>query len=292
MVRSRMGKDMADAALAGKTAFITGGSGSIGGACAERLLRDGAAVLLMARNPEALERKRAALRQTFPAAQVGVFAGDACSEADVRAALAAAHALRGRLDIVVPTVGGGGGFRPLMGHDGASFQQVVERNLTSTFLAVRYAASLMEHGGAMVCLSATSAVRSIAFLAAAAAAKGAIESFVRAAAEELAAANIRVNAVRPGLTHGGNTVALTQGGILARYEEQIPLARSQGRVGRPEDVAEAVRYLAGPESSWVTGQSFAVDGGMELRRHPDLTSVLVETQGEQALTIVGRDRQN
>jgi len=150
---------MADAALAGRTAFITGGSGSIGGACAERLLRDGAAVLLMARNPEALERKRAALREAYPAAQVGVFAGDACSEADVRAALAAAHALRGQLDIVVPTVGGGGGFRPLMGHDAASFQQVVERNLTSTFLAVRYAASLMEHGGSMVCLSATSAVR-------------------------------------------------------------------------------------------------------------------------------------
>jgi NAD(P)-dependent dehydrogenase (short-subunit alcohol dehydrogenase family) len=254
-----------------------------------RLARDGAAVMLMARRQEELEKRRAALIAAVPSAQVGIFAGDACSERDVRAALAAAFALRGRLDIVVPTVGGGGGFRPLLAFDWPGFEAVLRQNLGSTFLAVRYAAPMMEHGGSIVCISATSATRAIAFLAGAAAAKGGLESFVRAAAEELAAANIRVNSVRPGLTVGGNTGALTKGGLLARYDEQTPLSAAQHRVGQPEDIAEAVRYFAGPESAWVTGQSFAVDGGMELRRHPDLSQMLRDTQGEQAFTIVGRD---
>ena len=65
-------------ALAGQTAFITGGSGGIGGACAERFVRDGAAVLLMARDAAGLQRQRDALLAAYPDAQVGVYAGDAC----------------------------------------------------------------------------------------------------------------------------------------------------------------------------------------------------------------------
>lgn len=256
--------------LDGQTAFVTGGSHGIGGASAERFVRDGAAVLLMARDAAGLERQRDALLAAYPQAQVGVHAGDACNEDDVRAALDAAFALRGRLDIVVPTVGGGGGFRPLLSYEPAQFRHVLELNVMSTFLAVRHGAPLMKHGGAIVCLSATSARRAIANLAAAAAAKGAIESFVLAAAEELAALNIRVNAVRPGLTTSGNTEALLKSGIIEKYRAQTPLASQRQQAGTPQNVAEAIRYLAGPESAWVTGQSIAVDGGMELRRHPQL----------------------
>jgi NAD(P)-dependent dehydrogenase (short-subunit alcohol dehydrogenase family) len=115
-------------ALAGQTAFVTGGSGGIGGASAERLVRDGAAVLLMARDASRLASQRDALLAAYPHAQVGVHAGDACQEDDVRAALDAAFALRGRLDIVVPTVGGGGGFRPLLSYESAQFRDVLELN--------------------------------------------------------------------------------------------------------------------------------------------------------------------
>jgi NAD(P)-dependent dehydrogenase (short-subunit alcohol dehydrogenase family) len=256
--------------LAGQTAFVPGGSGGIGGACAERFVRDGAAVLIMARDATGLARQRDALLAAYPQAQVGVHAGDACNESDVQAALAAAYALRQRLDIIVPTVGGGGGFRPLLSYDLTVFRDIIERNLMSTFLAVRHGAPLMKHGGAIVCLSATSARRAIANLAAAAAAKGAIESFVLAAAEELGPMHIRVNAVRPGLTISGNTATLLQAGIVENYVAQTPLASSRQQAGTPQNVADAIRYLAGPESAWVTGQSIAVDGGMELRRHPQL----------------------
>ncbi len=80
---------------------------------------------------------------------------------------------------------------------------------------------------------------------------------------------IRVNAVRPGLSRSNATGDMfADQGVIDRFLKEIPLART----GEPHDIAAAVRYLAGPESSWVTGQSFAVDGGQELRKNPDLAS--------------------
>src|SRR5579859_1566192 len=101
-------------ALTGKTAIVTGGSGAIGAASARHLLQDGAAVLLMGRRADALEETRRSLLQHVPDGDVACFAGDACVESDVQAAFDAAYALRGRLDIVVATVGGGHGFKPLL----------------------------------------------------------------------------------------------------------------------------------------------------------------------------------
>jgi NAD(P)-dependent dehydrogenase (short-subunit alcohol dehydrogenase family) len=82
---------------------------------------------------------------------------------------------------------------------------------------------------------------------------------------------VRVNAVRPGLVRVDRTRRLADDpDALRLYAEQTPLATEDKACALPGDIAEAVRYLAGPESSWVTGQSFAVDGGQELRRNPDL----------------------
>ena len=268
--------------LDGYTALVTGGSGSIGAATTQMLARDGAAVLMMARNRAALDAAAERIRRDVPDAELMLFEGDATSAADVAAAAKQASASRGQLDIVVPTVGGGGGWKPILMHDADSFRHIIERNLIGTFIAVRYCAPYMTRGGAIVCLSATSAKMGIAWLAAAAAAKSGIEGFVRAAAEELAALNIRVNAVRPGLTRGGHTGVLMAPGVVERYEEQIPLAAAQQRVGAPEDVAAAIRFLAGPESSWITGQSIAVDGGQELRRNPNLDDMVERMVGAEA----------
>src|SRR5579859_5787784 len=94
--------------LAGKTAFITGASGGIGSASARFLVRDGAAVLLMGRREDALAKTKDELLKEFPGARVEIFAGDAVKEEDVKRAIEKAHAIAGRLDIAVPTVGGGG----------------------------------------------------------------------------------------------------------------------------------------------------------------------------------------
>lgn len=98
------------------------------------------------------------------------------------------------------------------------------------------------------------------------AAKAALEMFVKVAADEVSKAQIRINAVRPGFTRAEGTEAMfADETLLKTFTDFIPT----GRAGEPEDLARAIRFLAGPESGWVTGQIFAADGGQELRGFPD-----------------------
>jgi NAD(P)-dependent dehydrogenase (short-subunit alcohol dehydrogenase family) len=275
-----------DQPLAGMTALVTGGSGGIGSASARHLLRDGAAVVLMARKKDLLEETRAALLAEVPGGRVELHAGDGCVGADVKAALQRAHGLAGRLDIIVATVGLAT-FRPLLLEDETSFRDCLERNVMSAFLAVRHGAPLMGRGGSIVCISSTAATMPFNALPAYNTAKAALEMFVRAAAEELGQAGIRVNAVRPGLTRKNMPHRMfTDASILQRFVAEMPL----GRAGEPDDIAAAVRYLAGPESAWVTGQSFAVDGGQEARKNPDLSDMVDEIYGAERMAAVRAGR--
>ena len=276
--------NVGDQVLAGKTVFVTGGSGGIGGGCAEALVRDGAAALLMGRRLDALERTRDGILERVPGANVALHAGDALQKDEVVAGLEAAFALQGRLDIVIPTVGGGG-IRPLLMHDPETFQTDLNLNVMSAFLAIRYAAPLMARsgGGSIVCISSDAAKLPFPWLSAYSTAKNGLEGFVRSAAEELSRHKIRVNAVRPGMTRTEATGALfADPEIYRRFAEEKPL----GRLGEPEDIAAGVRYLAGPESSWVTGQSFAIEGGNELRKAPDLGPMVEQIYGKEAFDAV------
>lgn len=271
-------------ALTGQTALITGGSGGIGGSAARLLIDDGAAVVLMGRTPEALETARASLLKHVPAACVEVHVGDALSTADMRSALQKAYAIGGRLDMIVATVGGGG-FMPILMHDEKSFMEQLELNILPAFLALRHGVPHMKNGGSIVCVSSTAAVLPFPGLSAYCAAKGGLEQFVRTAADELSSAKIRVNAVRPGITHTvGTGPMFAAPSIIEPFLEQIPL----GRGGVADDIGHAIRYLAGPESAWVTGQSFGVDGGQELRRNPDLTPMLRHLFGDETIDTVRR----
>jgi NAD(P)-dependent dehydrogenase (short-subunit alcohol dehydrogenase family) len=277
---------MSEKILAGKTAFITGGYGAIAGACAKFLLKDGAAVLLMGRKQDGLDKAKARLLTDVPGARIETHTGDGCEEADVRAALQKAHNIQNRLDIIVPTVGGGG-FKPLLMLDADTFRAELNVNIISAFLAVRYGAPLMDHGGSIVCISSTAAKLPFAYLPAYHTSKGGLENFIRAAAEELGSANIRVNAVRPGLTRSGGTGPMFEDkAIYDKFVAEFPL----GRGGEPDDIGQAVRFLAGPESSWVTGQSFAVDGGNEIRKNPDLSDMVGQIFGKDALAAVKRGK--
>ncbi|WP_044871852.1 SDR family NAD(P)-dependent oxidoreductase [Pseudomonas sp. LFM046] len=267
--------------LSGKTALITGGTGALAKTCAELLLKDGASVVLSARRSEALAQAREELLARVPGARIEVCAGDACQEADLRRALELAYGLQGRLDILIPTVGGAA-FRPLLQHDQATFAADLDINLTSAFLAIRHGAPYLARngGGAIVCISSTAAAMPFRWLSGYCVAKAALETLVRCAAEELASAGIRVNSVRPGLFQSEATQGLFANEAMSNaFLEQIPL----GRLGEPLDIAGAVRYLAGPESGWTTGQSLAIDGGHELRRNPQLDPVVSAIFGEDAL---------
>jgi NAD(P)-dependent dehydrogenase (short-subunit alcohol dehydrogenase family) len=268
--------------LAGKTALVTGGSGGIGQACAEALLRDGAAVMLMGRREEKLAESQRTLRDAVPGARVEYYAGDALDPDAVDTAVKRAHGLTGRLDIVVATVGGGG-FRPIMMQDLDGLRRELDLNIGAAFLAVRHSMPYMTHGGSIVCISSTAAVMPFPWLSAYCAGKAGLEAFIRSAADELASTGVRINAVRPGMTRSEATTDMfANPDVMAGFLEQIPL----NRAGEPSDIAPAVRYLAGPESSWTTGQCFAVDGGHCLRRNPDMTDLVRLAFGEDALAAV------
>jgi NAD(P)-dependent dehydrogenase (short-subunit alcohol dehydrogenase family) len=253
------------AILAGKSALITGGGGGFGKACALRLAQDGAAITLMGRTEAKLAACRDLVLQSHPEAQVCLCPGDGTKETDVKAAVAATIANGGSLDIVVATVGGGGGYGSVLESSYETFMSDLKMNVGSAFLTVRHGAAEMNNGGAFVFISSTAAKLAFLNLTSYCAGKAALDHFMRAAANELGGRNIRLNAVRPGLTHTDGMDALFgMPGYVDGFKPMIPL----GRTGVPMDIAEAVRFLAGPESAWVTGQSFAVDGGNELRGAP------------------------
>lgn len=253
---------MTGGALTGKTAFVTGASSGIGEASARLLAEDGAAVLMMGRGEEALTAARGGIVDAFPQARIETFAGDATDEGDVRAALAKAHAMAGRLDIIVPAVGGSNNYSPMLMEPTEHVFYVFKRNFLSAFLAVRDGAPLMApDGGSIVCVSTAVVAQSSTGLVTYAAMKAGVERLVELAALELGGAKIRVNSVRPGMTRSAATAFMYDTpGTEDRYAEITPL----GRTGEPEDVARAIRFLAGPEAGWITGQNFAADGGQQI----------------------------
>lgn len=256
--------------LGDMTVAITGATGAIAQACAAALARDGAHIALLGRRAGGLEATCAAIRAEVPQARLTPVVADCTNETAVRDGLAQAHGMRGRLDAIFATVGGGG-FSPLMILEAETLRAEFDTNVVSAFLAIRHGVPLMQPGGSIVLTSSNSATMPFAYLAGYHIAKSGLEALVRAAAEELGAAGIRVNAIRPGMTRSNATgLMFDDPATLAPFLQEYPL----GRLGEPHDMAGAVRFLIGPESAWITGQSIAVDGGNGLRRNPDLTPMV------------------
>lgn len=250
--------------LDGQTAFILGASAGIAQASAKLLAVDGATLYLLGRSQSRLEATRDGILAVAPNAEIVIQKGDPEDEDIVRRAAQSAYDVKKRLNIVIGTVASGG-TGPLVEQDLATFTNFVMGNLRSNFLALRYSAPLMTDGGSIVFISSTSSKIPMEGLGHYSAGKAALEMLIRVAASELGPRGIRVNAVRPGLTEA----ATTQGYIhleelTSSFLERVPL----GRLGVSDDIAPGVRYLAGPESSWMTGQSFAIDGGNEVRGAP------------------------
>ncbi len=260
-------------ALAGHHAFITGGGSGIGLASARALLRDGARVTLMGRNAEKLERAREELRAL---GEVDVVAGDVAMETSVRDAVAAANE-RAPLTIAVANAGTGD-IAPLAATSDESWQRVLQTNLTGTFYTFKHAGEAIARagGGALCAISSIAAVRTHRFMHAYVVSKAGIDMLVRNTADELGPAGVRVNSVCPGLVDTEIAAGLfATEPVLDSYMDNIPLART----GVPDDIASAVRFLCGPESSWVTGTVLSVDGGQHLRRGPDY-GPFVQAQAE------------
>jgi NAD(P)-dependent dehydrogenase (short-subunit alcohol dehydrogenase family) len=264
--------------LQGKRALVVGATSGIGRATAQRLLLDGAQVTLAARTESALRETSASLEGSAArgGGRVDWIRCDAASAADVRGAVERS-AQGARLDIAV-AIPGGGNYCPVLAYDDDRFTDEVAQNVRPQFLVLKYAALAMVRagGGAIVAISSTAAVLSTPYLAAYCAGKAAVDQMVRVAADELGALGVRVNAVRPGLTRTEATRALCEPPLVDRFLAEQPVARC----GEADDIARAVRFLAGPESSWITGQCVTVDGGHTLRMFPDLADLARSVVGE------------
>ena len=250
--------------LHGQAALITGGGGGIGHACARRLAGDGAAVMLMGRTSATLIATQQRIEAAVSDARVAYFVGDALDDDALAAAFDATAALAARMTIAVAVVGGGT-MKPLIAFEVDEFVEQLRRNTVSAFTLIRQATPPLAAagGGSIVCISSVAARIAYPYMTPYSAAKQAVEGLVRGAALELAPLKVRVNAVRAGLIRSDAT-----GTHLRDNADVIVSDRPLKRVGEPTDIAETVRFLTGPESSWVTGQSIAVDGGTELTKAP------------------------
>ena len=154
-------------------------------------------------------------------------------------------------------------------------------NATGTFLTAKHSIPLLvESRGSFVGMSSFAGATTHRYFTGYTAGKGALEQVVRNAADEYGALGVRFNAVRPGFITTEIMENISRdGSTYASYMENTPL----GDVGAPEDVANVVRFLLGPESKWVTGQIINIDGGNSLRSGPDYGEIVVMMHGAAAI---------
>jgi NAD(P)-dependent dehydrogenase (short-subunit alcohol dehydrogenase family) len=246
----------------GYGALVTGGGSGIGLGAASLLAAQGAFVTICGRTEDRLKAAVDAIgnRARYVVADVTV-------EDQIAAAIDAAAAVTGRLDAVFSNAGGSLHMGPVADAEVEAFRATVDLNLTGTFLTIKHAAKCMasQHpsGGAIVTMSSGAGAFPHRYLPAYGAAKAGIDMLSRYAAEEWGASGIRINSVQPGIVADELMAPITAGGkLMDDYHEQMPLHRA----GTVDDIAEAVRFLIGPESSWITGINLHIDGGHHLRR--------------------------
>lgn len=243
--------------LHGKIAVITGGSSGIGLATARRFVEEGAHVYITGRRQSELDKAVKLIGRNVSAVR-----GDVQNAADLERLYAKIDKEKGRIDILVAN----SGFI-----DPQRLVETTEENIDKTFginvrgllLTVRGALPLVRDGGSIVLLSSIAAFKGIPGYTAYSATKASVRSFVRTWTAELKDRGIRINAVSPGPidTPIIDSQAATKEGadkIRAKFAESVPL----GRLGRAEELAAAILFLASDESSYVAGADLVIDGGM------------------------------
>lgn len=245
------------ALLTDKTTLITGAASGIGAATARLFAREGARLLLADRDTAAGEVLTEELRSQ--GADVCFRTADIGDEAQVAALLEAARNRFGRLDCAFNNAGINGRATPLEEIDLAEWQQTLAINLTGVFLCMKHELRLMKPRGQGVIVNNASGGGLIAVpnMAAYCAAKHGVLGLTKTAAQENARHGIRVNAVLPGSTDTPMLRAAMGGS--AEAERMILGSVPGGRLGRPEEVAEAVAWLCSDRASYVSGESLLVD---------------------------------
>jgi NAD(P)-dependent dehydrogenase (short-subunit alcohol dehydrogenase family) len=242
-------------------------------------VQDGGHVTICGRTEEKLAAAAAELQDAAAAGGAGGSAryvvADVTVEEQVVAAVTEAAGPRGHLDILFANAGGSHTMGPIAEADLEGVRATVDLNMIGTFLCIKHGAPLMAagtgegvggtptSGGSIIGMSSGAGHFPHRYLWAYGSAKAGIDMMCKYAAEELGHTGVRVNTVQPGIVDDELMSFITAGGpLLDDYLAEMPVSR----LGTVEDIAAAVRFLAGPESGWITGEALAVDGGHHLRR--------------------------
>jgi len=248
--------------LQGKVAIITGGEGSIGMATARALAANGAKVCLIGLVADELRAGAASLGDS------GSWAvADVTDALQVKAAVAGAVETFGRLDVVVSNAGISGVVAPVADYPEEVFDQVLAVHVRGSFLLCKYSLPYLGPGASIVITSSVVGLTSDAGICAYASAKHALVGLMRTLAKEAAPRGIRVNTIHPGPVDNEfqHRIEMAATGAdrqraAAIFDEFIPLARH----ARPDEIARAMLFLASDDSSFVTGATLTVDGGMSI----------------------------
>ena len=241
--------------LENKVAIVTGGGGGIGRATAVRFAKEGASVLVADLNEENGYETTKLIKESGGNSEF--ILTDMTQQEDVENMVQAALGAFGRLDILFNNAGVGGGEKKIPDISLEEWQKSIDVNATSVFLGMKIAIPHMLSGGSIINTASVAGIKGQKLVAAYTASKSSVIALTKAAATEFGKKNIRVNAIAPGIIE----TDMVENWKKTKKWPILSTASALGRIGQPEEVANAVLFLASDEASFITGETLIIDGG-------------------------------
>lgn len=249
--------------LVNKVAVITGGSGAIGTATAKLFLEEGARVMLVDINEEALK----ATVSQLGSENVSFIAANVTKSADVQKYVAHTVDTFGKIDIFFNNAGVEGTVKPVSEYSEEDFDKVIGVNVKGVWLGIKYVLPEMNEGGSIINTSSVAGLIGFNSMSAYVTSKHAVIGLTRTIAHEAAPRGIRVNSIHPSPVDNRMMRSLEEGyapGQAAEAKKGFEAAIPMGRYATNDDIAKGVLFLASDDSKFITGSKLVIDGGMTM----------------------------